>query len=227
MIRNLRLTRILAVCNKLSASLADFSRGSLVPVFSSRVFLSLCLLLLPFITSSSVLAEGVDWQRLAKVKAAYLYNVIKFTEWPELAEEKTLPIVVGIIGEDGVTGYLHAGFKGRRAQNRPIEVLHLMPALLEDDPQAFRQKLARCHLIYLSDKEGSLKGQVIEFSHGAKALTTSGLEGFASSGGMVGIRFDREADRVVFEINLAALSNSGLMLSSKLLKFATIVERER
>jgi hypothetical protein len=177
--------------------------------------------------SSSVFAEEVDWQRLAKVKAAYLYNVIKFTEWPELAEEKTLPVVVGIIGEDGVTGYLHAGFKGRRAQGRPIEVVNLDPAMLENGSEVFRQKLTRCHLIYLSDTEGSLAERVIELSRGAKALTTSGLEGFASSGGMVGIRFDRAADRVVFEINLAALSNSGLMLSSKLLKFATIVERER
>ena len=60
-----------------------------------------------------------------KVKAAFVYNFIKFVEWPPQAARDNEPFRVCTVGEDPFAGGLERLVEGDTAGGRPIVVEHL------------------------------------------------------------------------------------------------------
>ncbi len=90
--------------------------------------------LLFFGSAFSVRAQG-DLQ--AKVKAAYIFNCLKFVEWP--GESKaTSPLRMGVIGTDPVARLLDE-LQGRKIGVRTLMVEHYDSAL---------PKPVNCHLFF-------------------------------------------------------------------------------
>lgn len=175
------------------------------------------------VTNSVVASEQLQ-QRLAKVKAAYIYNVIKFTHWPNSVEHTEQPIRVGIVGRDRVADFLYAGFKSRKAQNRHllVEEIATKPAQ-QSDVEELANRLSRYHVVYFSAPVGKTEKQLIQALEGAPILLTTGVEDQLSNGSMVGFLFDRDSDKLRLLVNLENMQRSGLSMSSKLLKFAKII----
>lgn len=147
-----------------------------------------------------------------EVKAAFLYNFIAFTEWPETAfEQATSPIVIGILGKDPFGASLDAMMKGERVKSRPLIVWRV--SRLED--------LTRCHILFVSDSEAKQLGDILNRVKTQPILTVSDMAGFAEAGGAVGFV---TADSVKLTINPRAIQTARLALSAKLFRLARLVQ---
>jgi len=144
-----------------------------------------------------------------QVKAAFLYNFVKFVDWPaEAFSDASSPLVIGIIGEDPFGGALDQAINGKSIGGRPLVVRRLK----------WGQDLHSCHILYISPSERKRVPQIIQSLKGASVLTVGDMEQFNQQGGI--INFILEANRVRFEINSRAADQARLRISSKLLALA-------
>ena len=147
-----------------------------------------------------------------QVKAAYLYNFLKFVEWPESAFPDPLaPIVIGISGDDPFGNSLPQVIIGKTVQGRDL-VIHKYHS---------GEDMRGAHILFISPSERKRLPQILSSLRGSSVLTVADIEGFLEAGGM--IQFLSENDRVRFAINVDASSRGKLKMSSKLLSLAKVV----
>lgn len=152
-----------------------------------------------------------------QVKAAYLLNFAKFVQWPTNAFETTnAPIIIGVLGENPFEGNLESMIQGKAVCGRPLAVKFFASA--KD------AGLKRCQILFVCQSERKRLNDIVTALKGAGVLTVSELESFLGAGGM--FNFIMEANKVRFEVNEAAVKQSGLCVSSKLLNLARRKERE-
>jgi len=174
---------------------------------------ALLLLIVPFWTPQSfsqpIFSTEYD------IKAALLFNLTQFTEWPARTFSDTnAPIVIGILGENPFGARLDKVVAGERVQNRPVITRYF------NDPDE-----VKCHVLFISKSETLRVDRLISKFRGSAMLTVSDIDRFARRGGMV--RFVTERGRVRFNINPGEVEAAGLKLSSKLLRIAEIVSTEK
>lgn len=150
-----------------------------------------------------------------QVKAAFLYNFIKFVSWPEESFPDTnSPIVIGLLGEDPFGQTLNRVVEGKSISNRPV-VLRRSHSLSE---------LSDAHLVFISRSENGRVRQILREVRRKPVLTVSEIDRFCERGGI--INFTIRDNKIRFQINPEAARTSGLRISSKLLSLATIVPTE-
>jgi len=148
-----------------------------------------------------------------QVKAAFLYNFIKFTNWPASAFSKTeSPMVIGIVGEDPFGQGLDELISGEVVEKRPLMVKRLRA---DED-------LKSCHVVFISRSEKDRLPTLLSQLKGSPVLTISDISDFAEQGGMV--NFVLVAKSVKLEINRGVVEGAGLQISGKLLNLARIVK---
>jgi len=148
-----------------------------------------------------------------QVKAAFLYNFIKFTDWPgRTFASAEAPIVIGIVGDDPFGKTLDDVVKD--------ELVHQRPLILK----RFRadEDLGSCQVLFICNSEKERVAALLNQLKGKPVLTTSDAPGFAEQGGMVNLLLVK--DSVKLEINQAVAEASGLQISGKLLSLARIVK---
>lgn len=178
-------------------------------------------------------ADELD--REHRIKAAFIYNFIKFVDWPkEKMPDPNEPIVIGIIGDKGLTKAF-TPVKDKKIKNRDIIIRYFegferLTKPDTGDDRDWNQKmemLKECHALLLckcgSKRIASLR-QIVKALAGSPVLTISEADGFLESGGI--INFLKEEDKVRFEINFAAAKRSKLEISSKLLSLARRILQE-
>lgn len=157
--------------------------------------------------------EGASFEAEShQVTAAFVYNFLRFTTWPE-----------GVRGEDqlrlcthGVGDALRFELDRYAAQATPNARFRLVPLEITDDPTS-------CHAIYVDASVSALPKAWLERVRDRPALTVSTHPAFTRAGGH--IRLFRAGDRMRFEVDLEAVRRSGITLSSKLLRLAKIAEQ--
>ena len=171
--------------------------------------LMICLLIFIFFRAS-VLAQ--DALPEYQVKAAYLFNFLKFVEWPEDAFPDPLaPIVIGISGDDPFGNALAQVIIGKTVQGRDL-VIHKYHS---------GEDMRGAHILFIGPSEKKRLPQILSSLRGSSVLTVADTEGFLEEGGM--IQFLSENNRVRFAINVDASSRAKLKMSSKLLSLAKVV----
>lgn len=144
-----------------------------------------------------------------RIKAVALLNVAKFTQWPTRALPRPgSPFVFGIKGDDPFGNSLTEALQGETISGHPVTAQLLKP---EDEGH-------NCHLLFIGRSEAAKLGEILKSLEGKPILTVSDVEEFTGHGGM--IQFVLQEDRVRFDINASAATNSDLKLSSKLLSVA-------
>ncbi len=150
-----------------------------------------------------------------QVKAAYLFNFLKFVEYPsESFADPLAPIIIGVVGDDPFGTALPQVVTGKTAQGRDLVI------------RTYRagEELRGAHILFISASEKKRLPMIFSSLHGSSVLTVADMEGFLDAGGM--IQFLNENDRVRFAINLDATTQARLKLSSKLLSLAKVVGGE-
>ena len=147
-----------------------------------------------------------------QLKAAFLFNFVKFTEWPSSAfTNATAPLVIGVLGNDPFGGTLDDLVKGETVNRRPI-VTKRFPSGAE----AFD-----CHVLFISRSEQDRLPQVLKAMQGRPVLMVSDLDQFGQRGGMINLALSA-AGTVKPEINPEAARAAGVPISSKLLNLPSV-----
>lgn len=142
-----------------------------------------------------------------QVKAAFLYNFLKFVDWPADAISSPSTICIGVIGRNPFEGALDT-LKGKSAKGRRVVVSHFRSI----------DEVKGCDLLYVGASEKPRLSQILRQAHNFHMLTVSDQDGFCEAGGMINLIFIK--NRVGFDINVAAASRARLKISSQLLKLA-------
>lgn len=143
-----------------------------------------------------------------EVKAAFIYNFTKFTEWPQGSRKKELNICV--VGHDPFGKSLRE-IQGRVVRDKEVRV------------QQARSpgEMQNCHVLFISSSEKNRVSKIVESLENANVLTIGDTKGFSQRGVMVNFFFEYE--KIRFEINIDRVNKTGLKMSSSLLKLAKII----
>jgi len=169
--------------------------------------LSGLLLLAAACASSAHAAENVQLVE-QKIKAGLIYNFLKYTAWPGVADHA--PMIVCLLGGDPFDGHLKP-LAGRTVNQHTIEVRSLGAA----------SETGGCLVLVIHQSESTAWPQLRKTLARADVLTVSDFGGFAQAGGM--IEFARADERIAVKINVDAIAAKRLQVQDRLLKLATIV----
>lgn len=150
-----------------------------------------------------------------RVKAAFVFNFIKFVEWPETAfQSPSATINVCVWGSSADAGTMMA-LDRKTAKQRTLKVMAV----------SHTPELMKCHVLFLTQSNRENFRPVLQSIADRGILSISDIDDFASSGGLIGL-FKSE-NRMRFAINVEATQRAGLRMSSQLLKFGKIVSGGR
>ena len=136
-----------------------------------------------------------------RVKASYLYNFVKFIEWPTAA--RSGPVTVCIAGRNPFGTVLDDTIRGEVVRGRPLTAR----VILEPD--------AGCQVLFIP---GGATGAYLRSARGTPTLTVGETGDFLASGGI--INFVKDGPYVRFAINTDAAEQAQLQVSSRLLQLA-------
>jgi hypothetical protein len=141
----------------------------------------------------------------AQVKAALVYNFMKYAEWP--ADPGRGPLTLCIAYADHQVEAAFAAVNGRTIDTRQVQVHSLLNG----------ENTAQCHLIYIHD--GKAREMLQELSTKQIHLLTIGdHEDFVDVGGAIGLV--EQNGRLQFKVNLDVIKRGNYRISSQLLKLA-------
>lgn len=142
------------------------------------------------------------------VKAGFVHNFAKFTEWPAPQEgDKNAPLLLCSSDSQPLSGKI-ALLQGRSVQGRIIQVRTNVRV----------EEWRNCQILFISGTDQSKLDSILRALNQSAVLTIGDGEGFARAGGMIGLK--TLPDRVRFDINLVAARRAGLKLSSQVLSLA-------
>ncbi len=186
-------------------------RNSLI-MRSTRLIQQLSMLFCLILASNSF-ADHSSISREQKIKAAYLYHLTKFIDWPsEHPNKQSQAITICIAGNTTFTHFM-LQLEARKAKGRPIHI----------EPLATPGDTSQCQLIFFQEGHQMEKGKSQQFSQQG-TLSISENSNFIKNGGMVGMVIID--NHVRLHINPATIKQAGIMVSANLLEVATIVSRQ-
>ena len=141
------------------------------------------------------------------LKAAFIYNFVKFTEWPADAPAGEA-FVICVFGDAAVGAALKRAVFGRLHADRPIVV---SPVTAETPKRG-------CRILYVSGIPVAQAAQLVAELRDAPVLTMSDIEGFYAAGGIA--QFFFEHGQLRFRIHLESARRARLQISSRLLIIA-------
>jgi hypothetical protein len=148
------------------------------------------------------------------LRAAFLYNFAKFTEWPPDSVPSG-PLTLCVLDDSAVEGALSELVGNSTINGRTVTISR----------NATGARLRACHLLYVGEPNTGRAAAILEELLGAPVLTVSNGDDFIRLGGMVGLFV--EEGRMRFAINPDAAQRAGVRLSSRLLQLARIFKDDR
>lgn len=146
-----------------------------------------------------------------EVKAAYLYNFVAFSEWPQDVGDS---IHVCVLGR-GPAVHAVQRYDGRAAGAHRLAVRNIRETAVA---------VLECEVVFAPRGTESHLAWLVATTRGRPILTVSEVEGWPGNGIMIQLSLTEE--RVVFEVNYDAVRQSGISVSSKVLRLARAVYRE-
>ncbi|PTN11072.1 YfiR family protein [Nitrosomonas aestuarii] len=168
----------------------------------------LCAICMGFILPSLQSTACADELVENKVKAAFIYNFMAFTQWPEDTGQ-TLNLC--IYGED------YFGHEIDKLENKSVNN-HQIKVIRTDDSI---EQLQDCQVIFFSKSVGEKLPALLATIQNKPILTLADSPGAAIQG--VAINMALSNEKIVFEINLSEARSSGLNISARLLNLAVKV----
>jgi hypothetical protein len=140
-----------------------------------------------------------------QIKAAYLYNFLKYVEWPRRTNQTFL---ICVAGQNPFGPVLEGLTKAERVRGNPVRT----ELILGPEPG--------CDVIF-TPRTSNISAY-IQAARGKPVLTVGETPRFIEQGGVA--NFFLENGKVRFEINRTAAERAGLRFSSRLLQLAKIVD---
>ena len=147
------------------------------------------------------------------IRAAMLFNLTKFIDWPAWKMDPSHPkFLVCILGHDPIEPYADRYLQNQSVLAKPVQ-LRTIKSLSD---------VAECHILYVSASGKR------SFESAAGDLTKDGVLSVSErsvgrgSAQMIGLPLDN--DHVQIDVNLGAVQSAGFAVSSKLLHLAAVTQ---
>ena len=148
----------------------------------------------------------------SQVKAAYLFNFLKFVDWPDgQPSELQGRWVLGVVGDTPVGADLKQLVSGKLILGHELEV----------KTYSSTEDLRGCNVLFIGASEKKRLASILSSLRGSSVLTVADMDHFVASGGM--IQFVIDDSRVRVAIDVGATARARLKVSSKLLSLALAV----
>jgi len=155
------------------------------------------------------------WPTEFETKAAFLFNISKFAQWPERngdIQGSTFDICV--VGSDPFQDAIDA-LEERTVAGSSLRVLRFARLVPET---------RTCRIAYIGSDQANRLAGILEALHGSGVLTVSDIPGFAEQGGM--IELFTQQNRVRLAVNVDSVQRSGFRLRSQLLALARTIPED-
>ena len=151
-----------------------------------------------------------------EIKAAFLYKFLSYVDWPAGAlASGSSPIVVGVLGADGIADELRAIVARRPIGQHPVDVRFV------DETNA----LDGVNVAFVGESAASALSRLVPAARERSVLLVTDFATALAHGSVINLVV--VDDRVRFEVSLEAAERSGLKLSSRLLSVALRVRPAR
>lgn len=169
------------------------------------------IVLLLMLSISLLTTKESAAQKFSKheIKAAFVYNFVRFVNWSDQKES----IALGIVGEDSFTPVLKDKLTGQKVGNTPLKIKTYNP----------NEDYTSCDVIYISESGDVNYKSVLEQIKGKSILSIAELHNFCADGGIINL-VEGNNSNYFFEINQKRSLEENIMISSKLLKLAIKIE---
>ncbi len=146
----------------------------------------------------------------SQVKAAYLFNFGKFVRW-QVPPSGSDSFDICVLGKNPFGSALASTVSGEKLDGKDIRVKNISNVA----------DATHCRILFIaSSEEGRLK-LILAMAKQSNLLTVSDMPGFTQRGGM--IELVNQEDKIRFQVNVTAVSDARLTVSSELLKVAVKV----
>ena len=160
-----------------------------------------------------------------ELKAAFLYDFVRFTDWPQEKFDDSNTIVIGLLGEYGLQDVFQP-VKDKPIQGRKLIIREFggFGALRKSgdssrgQPSEDIKALRKCHLLFVCKTEDEHLKEITEAVKDCNVLTVGETENFLEAGGI--INFVLNVDKVGFDVNLIAAKREKVQISSQVLRLA-------
>jgi hypothetical protein len=148
----------------------------------------------------------------SQVKAMFVYNFLKFVEWPvDSSIGVADPFVVVIIGEGATADATERFLESKTIGERPLVVRRTK----------WDESLAGARAAFVVERDAERLHRVLDAAATAGVLTIGEGESFTTHGGVIGLLV--EDRKVRFDVDTTAAQTAGLRVSSKLLALTRVV----
>jgi hypothetical protein len=161
----------------------------------------------------AIAAENPRTPSEEQVKAAFLFNFIKFVDWPNgVFAGKNSPFVIGVIGDGPFGKEIRESLQGKTISGRELQIRKITRP----------GEIRGMHALLVCASEVGIMPEVLASVKGTPVLTIGEMDQFGQQGGI--INFYLQDNKVRFEINLDAADKARLKISSQLLSLARIIK---
>ena len=143
-----------------------------------------------------------------KAYTVFLYNFIKYIEWPDQSND----FIIGVVGDSPIKKELFLLAENKKAKGKKIIVRTISTP---DEASA-------CNLIYIPSQKSSMLKPINEKVKGKPVLLVTEREGLAKKGAAISFTVDDD-DVLKFEINKSVLELQNLKVTTLLVQLGTLV----
>ena len=150
----------------------------------------------------------------AQVKAAFLVTFPKYVDWPAgVFAQSDSPMVLAVFGEADLTKDVQAMIEGKKVNGHPLVFRHVTT----------EEECAHgCDILFIGAAEQPRMAAILSRIRGLSVLTVSDSSDFLEAGGIINLtRRDR---KIRLNVNLTAAHDAHLLISSRLLAVADVVQ---
>ena len=176
---------------------------------TQKILSLICCILLFFGDIQHVWSRSVEKQAVLTVLTL---NIARFSHWPASVFEKTDPVLNFCIIGDNIVQQSFENLNNKVVNQKRITIINLSRL----------RNLAQCQLLYISDLERIKLTSLLAELKGQPILTVGESLAFLAAGGMVAL--NKVDGKMQLNIHLSIVKQSGLVISSRLLKLANIVD---
>ena len=152
-------------------------------------------------------------ERMTVLKAGLINGISSYVTWPMMADNEALMVCI-LAKNDGFSESLKR-FYQQKQRNTDRE-MHIEVVSVD--------RIKHCHLVVLLEEQNRHSAQLLLSIGKSPILTISDDPQFTANGGH--ISFFKENNKLRFEINYQATIDSGLKVSSRLLKLARVINKQ-
>ncbi len=194
-----------------------------MPGVIKKIFCIIFILAIVVVAQSNLSTAEQDKEY--KVKAAFVYNFMKFVEWETMEMGDSFKdrsnIVLAVVGESPFGGSLDS-LESKSVNEKNVKVDYYKYSQLSD--QAVLKSFQDANVIFICKSESARYKDILAKLTTQCVLTIGDESKFASDKGMVA--FDIEGGKVCFDINFDNAKDGGVKINAKLLKLARKVYKQ-